>query len=107
VKPAEFHPEAEAEYHEAIAFYDAEDPGLGDEFVEAVAVAVDFVRAHPEAGRPVRRTLRRWLVRRFPYFLIYRDEPERIYFTSLPSAINGGNQGTGGTGPDQQAARRR
>jgi plasmid stabilization system protein ParE len=83
VKPAEFHPEVEAEFAEIVAFYDAESPGLGDEFAAAVEVAVGFVSTQPEAGRPLRGKLRRWLVRRFPYALIYREEAERVYILAI------------------------
>ena len=83
MRPAGFHPEAEDEYFEAIAFYDAEHPNLGDEFVEAVASASAFICANSEAGRRVRPTVRRWLVRRFPYALFYVDEPERIYILAV------------------------
>ena len=83
MKAAEFHPEAEAELAEAVAFYDAEDPSLGSGFADAVEIAVQFVRANPEAGPPVRRALRRWLVRRFPYSIIYREESERVYILAI------------------------
>jgi toxin ParE1/3/4 len=83
VKPAEFHPQAEAELVEAVAFYDAEAANLGTEFAIAVEVAVDFVRANPDAGTPLRSELRRWLVRRFPYAIIYREEPERVYILAI------------------------
>jgi plasmid stabilization system protein ParE len=83
MKPTGFHAEAEQEYFDAIAFYDAEHPHLGDEFVEAVASASAFISGNPEAGRRVRPTVRRWVVKRFPYALFYVDEPERIYILAV------------------------
>jgi toxin ParE1/3/4 len=79
VKPAEFHPE----FAESVAFYDAENSSLGNEFADAVEFAVQFVRASPQAGSPVRQTLRRWLVRRFPYSIIYREESDRVYILAI------------------------
>jgi toxin ParE1/3/4 len=83
VKPVEFHPQAEDELAEIVAFYDRESANLGDEFTHAVERAVEFVRTHPRAGSPLRGEIRRWQVRRFPYTLIYREEPERIYVLAL------------------------
>ena len=71
------------EWREAIAFYDRESRTIGSALAEAVGAAIAFVREHPEAGRPIRRVLRRWQVRRFPYTLFYRDEPERIYVLAV------------------------
>jgi hypothetical protein len=56
VKPAEFHPEAEAELVEAVAFYDAEGVSLGTEFATAVEVAVDFVRGNPRCWHTTARS---------------------------------------------------
>lgn len=83
MKRLAFHPEAEVEFARASEFYDAERAGLGAEFVNAVDQATAFVLAHPDAGTPVRAGLRRWLVRRFPYSIIYREEPERVYVLAV------------------------
>jgi toxin ParE1/3/4 len=83
VKPVEFHPETEAEFTEDVDFYRDQARGLAVEFAEAVEEAVTFIRTHPEAGTPVRGVLRRWRVRRFPYSIIYREEPDRIYVLAL------------------------
>ena len=83
MKPVRFHPEAEAEFALAVAFYDKEGVSLGTEFAEAIERAAEFIRSNPEAGTPVRTSLQRWLVRRFPYALIYRDEPERVYILAV------------------------
>jgi toxin ParE1/3/4 len=83
VKPAEFHPQAEAEFAEEVEFYFQRAPGLAVEFAAAVEATVTFIRTHSEAGAPVRGALRRWRVRSFPYSIIYREEPERIYVLAL------------------------
>jgi plasmid stabilization system protein ParE len=45
--------------------------------------AVEFVRVNPEAGTPIRGAIRRWLIRRFPYSVIYREEESRIYILAV------------------------
>jgi hypothetical protein len=56
---------------------------LGGEFAEAVEVAVRFVCTNAEAGTLLPRRVRRWLVRRFPYSVIYREEPARVFILAL------------------------
>ena len=83
MKPVEFHPDAESELDEAVAFYDAKSLRIGSEFDGTIAAAVEYLRKNPEAGPPVRGLLRRWLVRRFPYSIIYREEPGRLYILAI------------------------
>ncbi|HEU0080001.1 MAG TPA: type II toxin-antitoxin system RelE/ParE family toxin [Longimicrobiaceae bacterium] len=58
-------------------------PRLALEFTGAVEEALSFVREHTEAGTPVRGVLRGWLVRRFPYRVICREEESRIYVLAI------------------------
>ncbi len=66
-----FHPAAEVELAEAADWYDEKRPGLGIELVEAVRANIRQVvqapRAWPQAGG-----VRRSLMRRFPYAIVYR-----------------------------------
>jgi len=41
-------PEAEAELHEAFAWYEGRVPGLGSEFMRAVRAAFSAIRRNPE-----------------------------------------------------------
>lgn len=83
MKPVEFHPDAESELADAVAFYDAKSLRLGSEFDGAIAAAFEYVRKNPEAGSPVRGMLRRWLVKRFPYSILYREDAHRLYIVAL------------------------
>jgi toxin ParE1/3/4 len=56
---------------------------LGAEFIDAVYQAIEFVRDTRAAGAPIREGLRRWLVRRFPYSVIYREEDDRMYVLAI------------------------
>lgn len=83
MKPVEFHPEAEADFASAAAFYARKRRGLAEEFASQIETAVRISREHPDAGALIRPDVRRWLVRRFPYSLIYRDEPTRVYVLAI------------------------
>ena len=74
----EFHRLAERELNEAAQYYDAEEPGLGTSFLQEVDRCLRFIRAHPEGGSVLRGDVRRRLVRRFPYALLYKIKPTGI-----------------------------
>jgi toxin ParE1/3/4 len=70
--PVIFHELAEGELNEAAAYYAHARPGLGDAFVVEVQHAVDRLAASPLAGKAVENDVRWWLVKRFPYSVLYR-----------------------------------
>jgi plasmid stabilization system protein ParE len=74
----EFHRAAEHELNEAAQYYDLEDPGLGTAFLEEVDRCLQAIQAHPEAGAILRGVVRRRLLRRFPYALLYKIKPSGI-----------------------------
>ena len=67
-----FHPEAEAELSDAALFYESRVNGLGQFFLAEVQRIVALICAFPDAGAPIRPQLRRTLVDRFPYAVVYR-----------------------------------
>jgi plasmid stabilization system protein ParE len=79
-----FHPDAESEMDEAALFLDREDPGLGREFLQAVENAVDQILSRPEAAQLIQGRVRRKLVQKFPFSVIYsvRDTQIRILAVS-------------------------
>ncbi|SRR5713101_7149196 len=72
----EFHRLAERELNEAAQYYDLENPGLGSSFLQEVGRCLESIEAHPEAGAILRRSVRRRLLRRFPYAILYKIEPD-------------------------------
>jgi len=62
-----FHPFADLELNEAAHFYDAESPGLGALFLDAVERTIDCILEHPDAGILVAGSVRRRLIPHFPY----------------------------------------
>jgi toxin ParE1/3/4 len=74
----EFHRLAEYELNEAAQYYDLEDPGLGAAFLDEVDRCLQSIQAAPEAGAILRGTVRRRLLRRFPYAVLYKITPSDI-----------------------------
>ena len=71
-------PEAEEDLAEAKAWYDRKREGLGEEFVLCVEAALDHIRRVPAAATQVYPGVRRVVVRRFPYGVFYRVDPDQI-----------------------------
>jgi toxin ParE1/3/4 len=67
-----FNPLAELELAEAVEFYDQARHGLGEEFLHEVEQAIAFLERYPDAAPKVGRRVRRCVLPRFPYSLIYR-----------------------------------
>jgi plasmid stabilization system protein ParE len=75
---ASFHELADRELNEAAQYYELETPGLGLAFVNEVERCVRSISQHPEAGTAVQGPVRRRLLRRFPYALLYSIKPDGI-----------------------------
>lgn len=75
--PLIVNPEAEQDLADAKAWYDGQRDGLGDEFLECVGEAFDRIQAVPQAHAKVFQELRKKLVRRFPYAVIYRIDDDQ------------------------------
>lgn len=85
---AHVHPEAEAEFLEAIRYYEAATTGLGVEFDTSVAKAVNDIRWSPEAWPKFPGWSRLPLVRTrkvdvFPYRVIYFVRDDEIVIVAF------------------------
>jgi plasmid stabilization system protein ParE len=65
---------AELELDQAVHWYNAQAPGLGDAFLIEVLSAADRIAQLPQAWHPLGEGLRRCRLSRFPYGLIYAIE---------------------------------
>ena len=66
-----FHPDAEAETSEAAAFLELESPGLGLAFLDDFEHAIEVIVSHPEVAPILQGRVRRKVLRKFPYSIIY------------------------------------
>lgn len=79
----EFNPAADVELGEAIAYYNAEQEGLGEAFRIEVKRAVERIVAMPNAWAMVSHRARRCRVRRFPYGVVYRKTDSLIRIVAV------------------------
>lgn len=76
MSPVIFTSAAREELIEAQDWYENEIPGLGRRFRAAVDAAVGRMSANPRQFPVVRKNIRRALLRRFPYALMFVIEPD-------------------------------
>lgn len=78
-----FHPAAEAEFNKAIEYYEEIESGLGQDLAVEVYAAIQLALAYPKAWPVLDGEVRRTLVRRFPYGVLYSEEAQRIFILAV------------------------
>ena len=74
-----FHPEAETEHLETVAYYETRRSGLGSHYLAAFEQALNAVRTDTPRFRIVQEPdIRRASLVRFPLSIIYRETSGRI-----------------------------
>jgi plasmid stabilization system protein ParE len=69
---------AERELNDAAHFYEYEQSGLGEAFIDEIRRCADAIAEHPEAGPIVLGIVRRRLCARFPYARLYSNKGDEI-----------------------------
>jgi toxin ParE1/3/4 len=83
MKPVVIHPEAKREMIPSALFYEERSPGLGRLFLDDVERGFQRITENPEAWSVFSSPNRRCLLTEFPFGIIYRNEPERIYILAV------------------------
>ena len=83
MKTARFVSPAEREMVQAAQYYNSKVPNLGAEFLHEVKKAVKRLEADPDAAQKVRGEVRRRLIRRFPFGVLYRIDPDEIVILAV------------------------
>ncbi|MCC5849540.1 MAG: type II toxin-antitoxin system RelE/ParE family toxin [Verrucomicrobia bacterium] len=78
MKPIRFLRPAEFEMLDAAQYYEQQATGLGLEFLDKIEAAIQDIRENPERWPIVKSNIRRRLVHRFPFALLYQIDPEEI-----------------------------
>ena len=78
-----FHPEAEAEFHEAIDYYEECESCLGEDFAIEVHTAIHNILTYPETWPTLDGDIRRCLTSRFPYGVVYSVETDGVFILAV------------------------
>jgi len=71
-------PEAEDDLKEAYSWYEDKRKGLGHDFLLQVDAGLNFIARNPTVHSIEYKGIRKHLIKRFPYKIIYLIENERI-----------------------------
>ena len=86
MKRYRFDPEARLEYFEIIRWY-RQRSNVAFDFVRAVDEAIRRIcetpRAYARAPGPADEEIRRHLIRRFPYAIVYLVDPKRVVILAI------------------------
>lgn len=82
----EFSPEAKAEFEDSERFYERQVAGSGTRFRAEIQQALVRLRNWPLACPVERGDIRRYILSRFPYKLLYSVEPTGIYIIAVAHA---------------------
>ena len=77
------HPEAETEFNEAVEYYEKLETGLGYDLAIEIYSTIQRIVAFPKAWPIIDSDIRRSLVNRFPYGILYSVENEVIYIVAI------------------------
>jgi plasmid stabilization system protein ParE len=79
----EFSPEAQAEVVDAVHYYERQVSGLGARFRAEIGDALKRLQHWPLAAPVERGDIRRLMLSRFPYKLLYSVETDCIYIIAV------------------------
>jgi len=74
---------ADLELVESARFYDEQQPGLGNVFLEAVEEAGERIRQNPGMYAFYEKPIRSYRVWPFPYRLLYRELEDRLQIVAV------------------------
>lgn len=74
---------AQQEFEDAYAYYENEQPGLGEQFRDAIKALVLKIKDNPDAWLQIRPGIRRCPGTRFPYNLIYQKIPAGLLILAV------------------------
>ena len=78
-----FHPEALKEFSNAAIYYEEQSAGLGFRFVDAIESGFRQVERSPITWRCIRGDIRRFLVKAFPFGIVYAPIEDEIFVLAI------------------------
>lgn len=83
MNPVVFLPQAEQEMLEAARYYESQAAGLGADYLLELERAIAAIAESPKTWPIIEGELRRRLVRRFPFGILYYIDPNEIVVVAV------------------------
>lgn len=78
-----FHDDASTELNEAALFYASLLPDLGRAFAAEAKKTVQLIQAYPDLAAPIGGKLRKLVIHRFPFSIIYSHQANEILILAI------------------------
>ena len=78
-----FHPEALAEYSEAVQYYAEQRTEIAQAFINAIEDAIFRIREYPNRYATIDEDIRRCMTRKFPSGILYTIEQDNILILAV------------------------
>jgi len=83
LKPYRYLEEADQEFQEHISYFDSVSRAVALRFVDAVEAAINEIRHYPEIGSPLTRLVRKRVLTKFKYNVLYVNTPTEIIVIAI------------------------
>ncbi len=83
MKKVFLNPLAEKDLEEIALFYEKRSARLGTEFLNAFERALEIILSNPEIGRTIERNIRRYVMQKFPFSIIYQTVDADVYVLAV------------------------
>ncbi len=74
---------ASAESLEAFDYYFKRSEQAARRFLESLEAATEWLSQHPTTGKPLSARTRRYLMKTFPYVVVYRIESDALWIIGI------------------------
>jgi plasmid stabilization system protein ParE len=78
-----FHPEALAEYSDAVQYYAEQRTEIAQAFINAIEDAIFRIKESPNRYPAIDEDIRRCMTRKFPYGILYTIEQDYILILAV------------------------
>src|SRR2546423_160659 len=78
-----FHPDVRIEIQQSFNWYNEHSKGLGEEFLKELDNAIGFISDNPLMWALYSKGYRKYLLKRFPFAVIYKPEKDTIYVVAV------------------------
>jgi plasmid stabilization system protein ParE len=86
MRPVSFSPRVASDLADAVAWYDRQQPGLGDRFLSEFRAAAGRIAQVGSAVRKVHGEFRHLKFESFPYLVYFRDDGDGFYVALVINA---------------------
>ena len=84
--PVDYLPGARQDFDESFDWYAARSPSAAERFTSAIDSALADIARNPDRFAAIDQMHREYLVRRFPFRIVYRVEPHRVLVVAVAHA---------------------